>query len=99
MEVAQNQQANICIFFYGTGNENNKLGAGYFVHKGIMSADKGVEFYTDGMSYIILRGLWCNIIVLNVHAPTEDKIDDIITRLLHVATINVDSPGLTSEFI
>jgi hypothetical protein len=28
------------------------------------------------MSYIILRGHWCDIIVLNVHAPTEDKIDD-----------------------
>jgi hypothetical protein len=28
------------------------------------------------MSYIILRGRWCDIIVLNVHAPTEDKIDD-----------------------
>jgi hypothetical protein len=26
------------------------------------------------MSYIILRGRWCDIIVLNVHAPTEDKI-------------------------
>jgi exonuclease III len=29
------------------------------------------------MSYIILRGCWCNIIVLTVHAPTEDKIDDM----------------------
>jgi hypothetical protein len=29
------------------------------------------------MSYIILRGCWCDIIVLNVHAPTEDKIDDV----------------------
>jgi hydroxypyruvate isomerase len=29
------------------------------------------------MSYTILRGRWCNIIVLNVHDPTEDKIDDI----------------------
>jgi hypothetical protein len=28
------------------------------------------------MSYITLRGRWCDIIVLNVHAPTEDKIDD-----------------------
>jgi hypothetical protein len=27
------------------------------------------------MSYIILRGRWCNIIVLNVHAQTEDTID------------------------
>jgi hypothetical protein len=28
------------------------------------------------MSCIILRGRWCDI-VLNVHAPTEDKIDDV----------------------
>jgi exonuclease III len=27
------------------------------------------------MSYIILRGRWCDIIVLNVHATTQDKID------------------------
>jgi hypothetical protein len=29
------------------------------------------------MSYIILRGRWCHIIVLNVHAPTEDKTGDV----------------------
>jgi hypothetical protein len=29
------------------------------------------------MSYIILRGCCCHIIVLNVHAPTEDKTDDV----------------------
>jgi hypothetical protein len=29
------------------------------------------------MSYIILRGRWGDIIILNVHAPTEDKIDDM----------------------
>jgi hypothetical protein len=34
-----------------------------------------VEFISDGMSYIILRGHWCDIIVLTVHAPTVDKID------------------------
>jgi hypothetical protein len=28
------------------------------------------------MSYIVLRGRWCNIIVLNAHALTEDKNDD-----------------------
>ena len=28
------------------------------------------------MSYIVLRGRWCNIIVLNVYAPSEDKSDD-----------------------
>jgi hypothetical protein len=29
------------------------------------------------MSYIILRGLWRYVIVQNVHAPTEDKTDDV----------------------
>jgi hypothetical protein len=32
------------------------------------------------MSYIILRGRWCGVIVLNVHAPTEDKIDNVKDR-------------------
>jgi hypothetical protein len=26
--------------------------------------------------YIVLRGHWCNIIVLNAHAPSEEKSDD-----------------------
>jgi hypothetical protein len=29
------------------------------------------------MSYITLKGCWCDVIVLNVHASTEDKDDDI----------------------
>jgi hypothetical protein len=29
------------------------------------------------MSYIILRGRWRNIIVVNVHAPCEDNSDDV----------------------
>jgi hypothetical protein len=41
----------------------------------IISAVKEVEFVTDRMSYIILRGHWFHII-LNVHSPTEDKIGD-----------------------
>jgi hypothetical protein len=47
---------------------------------GLVTAVKRVEFISDRMSYIILRGRWCDIIVLNVHAPTEDKIDDIKDR-------------------
>jgi hypothetical protein len=45
------------------------------VHKGIISAVKRVEFISDKMPYIMLRGGWCHVIVLNVHAPTEDRID------------------------
>jgi hypothetical protein len=36
-----------------------------------------VEFINDRMSYITVRGRWCDIFVLNVHAPTEDKSDDM----------------------
>jgi hypothetical protein len=32
------------------------------------------------MSYIILRCHWCDIIILNIHAPTEDKVDDLMDR-------------------
>jgi hypothetical protein len=38
---------------------------------------KTLKLISYRMYYIILRGRWCNIIILNVHAPTEDKIDDI----------------------
>jgi hypothetical protein len=39
-----------------------------------------VEFVSDRMSSIILRGCWRAIIVLNVHAPTEDEIGDMKDR-------------------
>jgi hypothetical protein len=63
-------------FFYGKGNENHELGTGVFVHKRFISAVRWVEFISDRMSYIILRGHWRDIIVLNVHASMEDKTDD-----------------------
>jgi hypothetical protein len=38
------------------------------------------QFVSDRISYIILRGHWCDIIVLNVHAPTEGKVNDMKDR-------------------
>jgi hypothetical protein len=47
-----------------------------FLHHRIVSAVKRVEFVSDSLSYIILRGLCCNIIVLNLRAPSEEISDD-----------------------
>ena len=51
------------------------MGTGFFVDHRIVSAVKRVEFVSDRVSYIVLRGCWCNV-VLNLHAPSEEKSDD-----------------------
>jgi hypothetical protein len=51
--------------------KDTAIGYEYF---GGTSAVQRVESVSDRMSYIILRGCWCHIIVLNVHARTEDKL-------------------------
>ena len=68
-------RAGNCIFLYGKGNENYKLGIRIFLHHRIVSAVKTVEIVCDRMLFIVLRGCWCNIIALNVHAPSEKKSD------------------------
>jgi len=52
------------------------LGTEFFVYHRIVSAVKNIELVSDRLSYTVLRGCWCNIIVLNVHAPSEQKSDE-----------------------
>ena len=52
------------------------MGTESFVRHRIALAIKRLEFVSDRMSYIVLRGRWYNIIVLNAHASIEEKSDD-----------------------
>jgi hypothetical protein len=65
----------IIIFFYGKRNANYHLGTGilYTTH---YYQQKRVVFVSDRVSYIVLRGRWCNIIVQNVHGTSEEKSDE-----------------------
>jgi hypothetical protein len=42
----------------------------------------------------MLRGCWFNIIVLNVHVPTQDKIDDTVSHLLKARTVEPEQQPL-----
>jgi hypothetical protein len=72
-EKGGTERAEGYTFFYGQGNGDHRLGTDFLVHKVLVSAVRRVEFISDRMSCTILRGRWCSIIVLNLHAPCEDK--------------------------
>jgi hypothetical protein len=63
-------------FFLWKRKRKSSIGIGFFVRHRRVSAVQRVESVSDRMSYIVLRGHWCNIIVLNVHALSEEKSDD-----------------------
>jgi hypothetical protein len=42
----------------------------------VISAVKRAEFVSDRLSYMVLRGRWRNVIILNLHVSSEEKNDD-----------------------
>jgi hypothetical protein len=52
------------------------MGTGLFVQHRIIPAVKTGECARDRMSYIVLTDHWCNITVLKLHVPNEEKSDD-----------------------
>ena len=59
------------------GNENHQLGWGFFTHHRIILTVQWVEFVSHRMSYIILRGCWCDTTALGVQTPTQDESDKL----------------------
>ena len=53
-----------CLYYFIVFNWN--------VSVGVFNIKSNILLY-----FGLLKGRWCDIIVLNVHAPTEDKDDDI----------------------
>jgi hypothetical protein len=69
------------MVFYGKGNENHQFGKRvFFVQHRAVSEVRIGEFVSDRMSYIVLRCRLSDIIVSNVHAPSEDKSDNAIQK-------------------
>jgi hypothetical protein len=58
----------------------------------IISVVKKVKFVSDMIYYIILIGHWCDIHVLNVQVPSEDKIDDMDSFYKELELIFNDFP-------
>ena len=68
-------RAGDCIFLWERKRKSS-VRTGFLVHHGRVTQIKRLEFVSDRMSCIVLRGHWCNFIVLNMHALIEDKSDD-----------------------
>jgi hypothetical protein len=69
--VRENTCERIYFLFYRKGNEKHELGTVFLCIRECQqlrftNQELRVEFVSDRMSYIILRGCWCHIIVLNV---------------------------------
>jgi len=66
------------IFFFSMEGEAEIVSweQDFFVHHRKVQTVRKEVFVSDRMSYIILRGHWCNVIVLNMHSLSEEKSDD-----------------------
>ena len=47
------------------------------MHRRLVSAVKRIEFVSDRLSYIVLRGCWLHIILVTVHVPSEEKSEEL----------------------
>lgn len=71
-------EQNGMIIIYG-GNTQNKheLGTGFVIKKELWGNVLNFKAFNDRISKLRIKGKWKNITMINVHAPTEEKEDDI----------------------
>ena len=74
-------RARDCIFSMENETKSS-IGNRNFVHQRRATEVKRIKCLGDRISSMVLRVRWCNIIVLNVHAPSEEKSDDSTYSIL-----------------
>ena len=53
--------------FHGKGNVNHAAGTGFLVSNKIKSTVKEVNYISDRLSYLRMKGRWCDIIITNAY--------------------------------
>jgi hypothetical protein len=48
----------------------------FFIHKGLGLEIQRMEFVEDRISFTILKGCWCNNVILNILVPVRNKCND-----------------------
>jgi exonuclease III len=69
------------ILFLWKRKRKSSVGNRIFVRHRLVSAVTRVEFVSDRILYIVLRGSWYNIIALNVHASSDYSKDSFYEEL------------------
>jgi len=57
--------------FYYRGTQSHDFGTGFLIKKNILPAVQNIKFVNERLSYVMIRTRWCNIVLINVCAPTE----------------------------
>jgi len=65
----------ITIFY--SGREKHKRGVGFVIKNNILPNVMRFEQINDRICYVELKGKWFNILLINCHAPTEEKSEEI----------------------
>ena len=67
--------SNYSLYYCGS-NKTGQAGTGFIVTKITFKCILGFETYDERLCKLRIKGKYNNITLINVYAPTEDKIDE-----------------------